>query len=197
MKDNSALLIVDVQYDFCPGGVLQMQGSDRILPLINTAAAGFASLGLPVVATRDWHPAVSRHFRKFGGHWPEHCICNTPGARFHRDLALPPGAIVISKGTDPDFDGYSAFEGVDEQGRGLYELLTRLNVQHIYIAGLSTDYCVQFTASDALLRGFRVTVMIDAVAGIDAVPGVSQQVLRSLCISGARMETVDVILKHW
>lgn len=191
MERDAALLIVDVQNDFCPGGALQIVDGDRVLGPVNRAARRFAEAGLPVLATRDWHPPVTRHFKDFGGPWPVHCVQGTPGAAFHPDLRLPPKARVLSKGVDPEQDGYSAFDGVDDTGRELNMVLSDLGVHHLYVAGLATDYCVLFTGREALKNGFEVTVLTDAVAGVDAVPGASQAALQELAGAGAHLAAVD------
>ncbi len=112
-----ALLIVDVQNDFCPGGALAVADGDQVVPVLNRLAARAAALGLPVYASRDWHPIDSIHFAANGGPWPAHCVAGTPGARLHPDLALPSRAMIVTKGTTRDDHGYSAFEG-QVTGRG-------------------------------------------------------------------------------
>jgi len=107
---RSALLIVDVQNDFCPGGALPVPHGDRVVPVLNRYVGDAVEHGMPVYASRDWHPAVTRHFKEYGGEWPPHCVQNTDGGRFHADLQLPDSAIVVSKGQDPDKPGYSALE---------------------------------------------------------------------------------------
>lgn len=191
MNENAALLIVDLQNDFCTGGTLQVPNGELVVEPINRAAARFAAAGLPVLASRDWHPPVTKHFRKFGGSWPVHCVRGTAGAAFHPDLCLPQGTLVLSKGINPELDGYSAFEGVDESGRGLKLLLSDLGVQHLYLAGLATDYCVLFTAREALQSGLQVTVLTDAVAGVDVAPGDSESALHELSVLGAQMALTD------
>jgi len=191
MERDAALLIVDVQNDFCPGGALQIVDGDQVLGPINRAARRFAEAGLPVLATRDWHPPVTKHFKDFGGPWPVHCVRETRGAAFHPDLRLPPGSQVLSKGVDPEQDGYSAFDGVDDAGREPKAVLSDLGVHHLYIAGLATDYCVLFTGREALENGFEVTVLTDAVAGVDAVPGASQAALQELAGAGAHLTEAE------
>ena len=189
--DKAALLIVDVQNDFCPGGALQIPDGDRILEPINRAAERFAAAGLPVLASRDWHPPDTRHFRDFGGPWPVHCVRNSSGAEFHPDLRLPEGTLVLSKGIDPAMDGYSAFEGVTDDGRPLATVLRELGVQSLFICGLATDYCVRQTTLEALPGGLEVTVLKDAVAGVDVTPGDSARAMEEMINAGARTATVD------
>ncbi len=191
MEKKSALLVVDVQNDFCPGGALQVPDGDRVVEPINRAVQRFVAAGLPVLASRDWHLPVSRHFRNMGGSWPVHCLQGTEGAAFHPALRLPGDTLVISKGTDPEMDGYSAFEGVADDGRSLKSLLESLGVQYLFIAGLATDYCVLFTALEAQRSGLTVTVLTDAVAGVDVLPGDSVRALEEMASAGVRLIVVD------
>jgi nicotinamidase/pyrazinamidase len=163
---DAALLIVDVQNDFCPGGALPVPDGDRVIPVLNRAIERFQSEGRPVYASRDWHPPDTRHFKPFGGPWPVHCVAGTPGADLHPDLRLPQSAIVISKGQDRNDDGYSAFEGSTPERTRLIDDLHRRGVRSLFVGGLATDYCVRATALDARHAGFDVTVLTDAVAGI-------------------------------
>jgi len=190
MERDAALLIVDVQNDFCPNGALSISDGDRVVEPLNCAAEHFAAAGLPVLASRDWHPPVTKHFREYGGLWPPHCVQGSPGADFHPNLRLPAGTIVISKGIDPERDSYSALEAVTEDRRTLTELLAKLKVRHIYIGGLATDYCVRTSALDALRLGFAITVFTDAVAGVDVHPGDSARALEEMERAGARLRTV-------
>ena len=191
MHERAALLIVDLQNDFCPGGALQITDGDRVVEPINRAAQLFAAAGLPVLASRDWHPPDTRHFRAFGGVWPVHCVQGTSGAAFHPALRLPEGTVVLSKGIDPELDGYSAFEGVTVDGRMLAELLRELQVRKLYISGLATDYCVLCTTREALRSGFEVTVLTDAVAGVDLIAGASADAIEDMEKAGARLATVE------
>lgn len=193
MEKKSALLIVDVQNDFCPGGALQVPDGDRVVEPINGAVQRFVAAGLPVLASRDWHLPVSRHFRNMGGSWPVHCLQGTEGAAFHPALRLPGDTLVISKGADPEMDGYSAFEGVADDGRSLKSVLESLGVKHLFIAGLATDYCVLFTALEAQRNGLAVTVLTDAVAGVDVLPGDSVRALEEMASAGVRLIVVDEI----
>jgi nicotinamidase/pyrazinamidase len=190
MHGKAALLIVDVQNDFCPGGALQIIDGDRVVEPINRAAQLFSAAGLPVLASRDWHPPDTRHFRAFGGVWPVHCVQGTSGAAFHPALRLPEGTLVLSKGMNPELDGYSAFEGVTVDGKRLAELLRELQVRKLYISGLATDYCVLCTTREALRSGFEVTVLTDAVAGVDIIAGASANAIEDMEKAGARLATV-------
>ena len=190
MEKRAALLIVDLQNDFCPGGALPVADGDRVIAPINRAARFFAAARLPVLASRDWHPPVTGHFREFGGAWPAHCVQGTPGAAFHPALRLPEGTVLLSKGMDPELDGYSAFEGVTADSRPLAGLLGELAVQRLFVCGLATDYCVLSTALEALRRGFEVTLLTNAVAGVDAVPGASAGAIEEMKKAGALLATV-------
>ncbi|MBD3246694.1 MAG: isochorismatase family protein [Candidatus Omnitrophica bacterium] len=164
---SSALLIVDVQNDFCPGGALPVPEGDRVIPVLNRYIELFRSQRAPIFASRDWHPSQTSHFKQKGGDWPPHCVAKTAGAQFHPELALPEETIVLSKGTDPGSDGYTAFQGHDSRGRTFEEVLRSRGINILYIGGLATDYCVKFTGLDALKKGFRVILLEDATRGID------------------------------
>lgn len=188
-----ALVIVDVQNDFCPGGTLAVPDGDRVVAPLSRLAKHFAAAGLPVFASRDWHPPDTSHFQLFGGPWPVHCVRDTPGAAFHPGLHLPETAVVLSKGMDPTADGYSAFEGVSEAGLPLADILAANGVQHLCIGGLATDYCVRATVLEALARGFGVTLLVDAVAGVDLQPGDAERAIREMEAAGARLLSGDAL----
>jgi len=185
---RSALLIVDVQNDFCPGGALPVPHGDRVVPVLNRYVGDAVEHGMPVYASRDWHPAVTRHFKEYGGEWPPHCVQNTDGGRFHADLQLPDSAIVVSKGQDPDKPGYSALEGYTVDGKTLLADLRARQVDHLYVGGLATDYCVKQSVLDALAAGLKVTVLRDAIAGIDAQPGDADRAIARMREAGAEIE---------
>lgn len=191
---DAALLIVDLQNDFCPDGALPVPGGDRVVEPLNRAAKRFAAAGLPVLASRDWHPPETKHFRESGGLWPPHCVQGSAGGAFHPDLRLPEGSVVISKGADPERDSYSAFEAATEDGRVLMELLAARGVRHIFVGGLATDYCVRSSVLDALKAGFAVTVLTDAVAGVDVNPGDSARAMEEMKQAGAQFSTVDELM---
>lgn len=186
MKAKKALLIVDVQNDFCPGGALGVPAGHKIVPAINKYIRIFSKTGAPVFATRDWHPVKSRHFKDFGGVWPVHCIQNTKGAAFHHDLKLPEKAVLLYKGMDPDKDCYSAFYAEDASGSGLSDWLKRMDVKELYISGLATDYCVKFTAMDAIKHGFKVKILVDAIQGVNLKPDDSEEAIKKITKMGAR-----------
>ena len=180
-----ALLIVDLQNDFCPGGALAVDGGDQVVPVLNRLAARAAALGLPVYASRDWHPTDSLHFAENGGPWPAHCVAGTAGARLHPDLALPSGAMIVTKGTARDDHGYSAFEG-KVTGRGaLADDLRARGVDHLVVGGLATDYCVRASVLDARRLGFGVTVVEDAVRAVNLVASAGDDALEEMRRAGA------------
>lgn len=190
MKERAALLIVDVQNDFCPGGALPVPAGDRVVAPLNRAAALFAAAGLPVVASRDWHLPTTGHFSRYGGIWPSHCVQGSPGARFHPDLHLPPGALVVNKGSEADSDGYSAFDGRLDDGRTLNDLLAELGITRLYVGGLATDYCVRESVLGAIHHGLQTTVLADAIAGVDLDPEDSARAVSAMKAAGARFATV-------
>jgi nicotinamidase/pyrazinamidase len=193
MAQDAALIVVDVQNDFCPGGALGVEGGDRIVPVINEYVRRFQLAGLPVFFTRDWHPARTQHFREFGGPWPPHCVQDTFGARFHPQLELPEHARIVSKGMDPTQDSYSAFQASDDAGTELYALLRAAGVRTLYIAGLATDYCVKYSALDALESGLQVVLLLDAIQGIDVQHGDVARALDTILREGAKTATLDTI----
>jgi nicotinamidase/pyrazinamidase len=194
MRENSVLLIVDVQNDFCPGGTLSVPAGDEVVPVLNRYIERFRKEGLPIIATRDWHPEKTSHFKAFGGIWPVHCVQGSKGAQFHPALMLPDDAIIISKGMDPTRDDYSALHGADSSGTPLPQVLKKLGIKRIYIGGLTTDYCVKESTLEGLRQGFAVTVLTDAVRGVDLKPGDSEKALVEIKAAGAEMTTFETLL---
>jgi nicotinamidase/pyrazinamidase len=186
-NERAALLIVDVQKDFCPGGALPAPGGDRIIPALNRYLAEARERDMPVYASRDWHPAVTAHFKEYGGEWPPHCVQGSDGAQFHGDLKLPADAIVISKGNDAAKPGYSAFDGHTSDGEALMHDLRDRHVVRLYVGGIATDYCVKATALDAAQAGLDVRVLRDAITGIDVQPGDADRALEEMSRAGARI----------
>lgn len=187
MKLKKALLIVDVQNDFCPGGSLGIKDGDKIIPAINKYIKIFGSKKLPIFASRDWHPKKTAHFKKFGGVWPVHCVQNTKGAQFHSKLKLPKQAIIMSKGMDPEKDSYSVFQAQDSNGMSFLNRSKVFDINQIYIAGLATDYCVKYSTLDALKNGFRVKVLGNAIKGVNLKPDDSQRSLKQMVRAGAEV----------
>ncbi len=182
---KSALIIVDLQNDFCPGGTLAVKDGDAVVPVLNRYIEYFTAAGLMVIATRDWHPEKTVHFIGNGGVWPVHCVKGTHGAEIHPGLRLPPQTVIVTKGERPDEDSYSGFEGKGPSGEKLADMLREAGVEHLYIGGLATDYCVSHTALDGLDEGFAVTVLTDAVKGVDIRDGDSEKALERLRERGA------------
>jgi nicotinamidase/pyrazinamidase len=192
-----ALLIVDFQNDFTPGGALEVKGGDEIGPALTAIADRFEL----VVATRDWHPPDHGSFigvevdpeRWHGidppGIWPPHCVQNTPGAELHSSLDRTKVDVVVDKAQDPFTQGYSSFHGGN-----LADILRERGVDHVWIGGLATDYCVKNTVLDARREGFDVTVVTDAIRGIDVEPGDSERALEEMGRAGADFTTTDELL---
>ncbi|VVB72036.1 Isochorismatase family protein [uncultured archaeon] len=186
LKLKKALLVVDVQNDFCPGGALGIHEGHNIIPNINKYIDFFEMQELPIFMTRDWHPKVTKHFRQFGGLWPEHCVEGSLGAQFHPELKIPKEALVMSKGMDPEKDSYSAFHASDLSGMRLANILKNFGVLEIYIGGLATDYCVKYSALDAIRGGLDVFILTDAIAGVNLQPEDSSLALEEMISYGAK-----------
>lgn len=163
---GDALILVDVQNDFCPGGALPIEEGDAVMPVLNKWIAAAQKAGVPVYATRDWHPANHLSFAPEGGEWPPHCVQDTPGAAFHADLDMPKDAIVVTKGVRFDQDQYSGFDET-----GLAEELRKRGVSRVWIGGLALDVCVRATALDAAEAGFETRVIRDATRAVTAESG--------------------------
>jgi nicotinamidase/pyrazinamidase len=172
-----ALIIVDFQNDFTPGGALAVPDGDVIAERVNElAASGRFDL---VLATRDWHPPDHGSFEEQGGPWPVHCVQDTEGAQLHPKLDQSKVDVVIDKGQDPGTEGYSGFEGTE-----LAKLLRDRDIDRVTVVGLATDYCVKNTALDALREGLEVTVDSDAVRGVDVNEGDSERALEEVRSAG-------------
>ena len=188
---RDALVIVDVQNDFCPGGALGVPGGDAVVPVLNRYAERFAAAGAPIFASRDWHPAKTSHFKAYGGVWPPHCVQGTPGSDFHPQLTLPPGATIVSKGMDPSEDAYSCFQAETDDGMPFLATLGELGVGRVFVGGLATDYCVKSTVVDGVREGFEMVVLADAIAAVDLTPGDGAKALDEMRAAGARMIRLD------
>lgn len=192
MQSKDALVVVDVQNDFCPGGALPVADGDKVVPALNRYIERFQQTQMPIFATRDWHPEKTRHFKAYGGLWPPHCIQGTKGAEFRSDLQLPGNAIIVSAGMAPDEEGYSGFEGRDDRGLGLAELLRGRGVERLFVGGLATDYCVKHTVLDGLKEGFQVVLLEDAVRGVDLQPGDSERAIAEMIRAGAERGNSEI-----
>lgn len=181
-----ALLLIDVQNDFCPGGSLAVHEGDQIVPVLNQYTALFREHSLPVFTSRDWHPHQTKHFQSFGGSWPVHCVQHTQGADFHPSLDVK-GARVISKGMDPEKDSYSAFQGFDEEGASLGSILRRLEIKELYIGGLATDFCVRASVLDARQAGLSVRVLLNGCRAVNLSPGAAVRAIEEMLLAGAEV----------
>ena len=195
MSVKSALLIVDVQLDFCPGGALPVPAGDAIIPVLNKYIKLFTVHHLPVFASRDWHNRQTAHFKAFGGTWPSHCVRDTKGAQFHPVLALPESALILSKGMSADGDSYSAFHAVDDQKTAFDALLRQHGITSLHIGGLATDYCVKWTVMDALKFGYRTTLLVDAIKGVNIKPGDSEVAIDQMTGLGAHSTTFEKLYR--
>jgi nicotinamidase/pyrazinamidase len=189
MQGKDALLVIDVQNDFCPGGALAVKDGDQVVAVLNRYIDRFTKAGLPILATRDWHPLQTTHFNTHGGTWPPHCIQGSKGAEFHPDLVLGENVTILSKGTDPRADEYSGFQAVSPEGIALSDLLRRLGVDRIMIGGLATDYCVKYTVLDGLKESFKVVLLTDCIRGVNLDPGDSARAIEEMTRAGAEIAT--------
>jgi nicotinamidase/pyrazinamidase len=185
LLSGDALLIVDVQRDFLPGGALAVPNGDAVVAPLNAWIARFKAEGLPIFATFDWHPADHCSFREQGGPWPRHCVAGTLGACFAGELALPADAFRLPKATMPDVDAYSGFSGTD-----LHPQLQRAMVHRLFVGGLAIDYCVLQTVQDALRLGYEVMLLRDAMRAVDLRPGDGDRAIADMEDAGA------VVLGH-
>ena len=185
LQRGDVLLVTDIQNDFLPGGSLAVAGGDEVIPVLNRYIGEFAAMGLPVFATRDWHPEGHCSFHPQGGPWPVHCVAGTYGAAFASSLALPPDTMVISKANSPDQEAYSSFQGTDLDSR-----LRAAGIRRLFIGGLTTDYCVLNTVRDARRLGYDVMLLIDAIRAVDVRPGDGQRAEAEMDNLGARRITL-------
>ena len=184
IQPTDALIVVDVQNDFCPGGALAVDEGDRVAPVINRLMPLFQHAAF----MRDWHPEDHCSFADppdfTDGSWPAHCVANSPGAEFHGDLEVPADAIIVDKGTDPDKEAYSGFSGT-----ALAEELRKRGVRRIFVSGLATEYCVEQTALDGLRNGFKVVLVENACRGINFPPGSAARAVEEMKAAGVEV--------HW
>ena len=183
---GDVLLVTDIQNDFLPGGSLAVAGGDEVVPILNRYIREFVAHGLPVYATRDWHPVGHCSFHAQGGPWPVHCVAGTHGAAFAATLRLPPDTTVISKATSQDQEAYSSFQGTDLDSR-----LRAAGIRRIFIGGLTTDYCVLSTVRDARKLGYEAFVLADAVRAVDVQLGDGQRAEAEMASLGARRITLS------
>lgn len=185
-EPGDVLLVTDIQNDFLPGGRLAVAGGDEVVPVLNRYIEAFVARGLPVYATRDWHPPGHCSFYEQGGPWPVHCVQDTPGSAFADALTLPPDTTVVSKAARLDQEAYSSFQGTD-----LGERLRAAGIRRVFIGGLTTDYCVLNSVKDARALGFEVFVLADAIRAVDVQPGDGRRAEEEMRRAGARFITLD------
>lgn len=204
-----ALIIVDVQKDFCPGGALPAQKGNEVVPVINRLASLFDL----VVATRDWHPADHGSFASVCGKevgelhelagitqimWPDHCVQETAGAEFAEGLDLGHVTKIFDKGIDPTIDSYGAFYDNDwRRSTGLDDYLKEQGVEHVYVAGLTSEYCVMYTAMDGLKLGYRVTVVTDGIRPVNLKPTDEKEALDKMRLAGIELATSQEIITQF
>jgi len=182
---HTALVVVDVQKDFCPGGALAVREGDKVVPVLNKYIEKFRKAGAPIIFTRDWHPSSHSSFRDQGGPWPQHCIRNTQGAKFHPDLAKPRPEEIVSKADKKD-EAYSFFQGTELAGK-----LRQRGIRRLLVGGLATDYCVKETVLDGLKYGFEVYHLDDASRGVNVKPDDSERALQEMTAKGAKRITLQ------
>ena len=181
---SDALLLVDVQNDFCPGGALAVADGDAVVPALNAWIAVARQGGARVFASRDWHPPDHLSFAARGGLWPPHCVQDTPGAAFHQDLELPDDTVVVTKADQSEREAYSAFDSGE-----LADALLAAGIERLWVGGLATDYCVKASVLDAAeLPELEVHVIADAIRAVDAAPGDGEAALAAMREAGATLE---------
>jgi len=179
---KKALIIVDMQNDFCPGGSLAVKGGDKIVSVINQYIKQFTAKDEFIVFTRDWHPADHCSFKEHGGMWPSHCVAGTKGAEFHQDIYVPEKFFIVSKADTVSKDAYSGFEATS-----LDSQLKKLDIKEVWICGLATDYCVASTVVDALKLGYKVKLLSDAIAAVDVNAGDGEKAIAKMVSQGAEV----------
>ena len=187
LKAKDALIVVDVQVDFLPGGSLAVPNGEQVIPPLNSYIKRFSQQGLPVFFTRDWHCSQHCSFRENGGQWPPHCKADTPGAQFAPNLLLPQNnRYILSKGAKQEADAYSGF-----QETPLLELLHEQGIQRVFIGGIATEYCVRATVIDAINSGFASILLADAIQGVGANPGDMETAVEQMLAGGAVALTME------
>ena len=189
---KAALVVVDVQNDFCPGGALAVPGGDQVIPVLNKWIRRFRQRGLPIAFTLDWHPSDHCSFRDQGGPWPAHCVQGEKGSELHPALEAPcevrPAEKIFKKGFLSNKEAYSGFEGHldgDDSAPSLGGWLRSLGVTEVYVGGLATDYCVKATVLDALKQGFRVRLIMEGMRAVDVNEGDGRRAVDEMVRAGA------------
>lgn len=185
---GDALLVIDIQNDFLPGGNLAVPEGNQVIPVLNSYIDQFINRQLPVFASRDWHPPNHCSFIRQGGPWPEHCVAESKGAEFPADLHLPVSTHVISKGTDAEQDGYSGFANRTFKGQ-----LDNAGIRRLFIGGLATDYCVLNTVRDALNYHYQVLLLTDAIRAVNVQRQDGENAINEMLQKGAIPITLALI----
>lgn len=188
LTKNSALIVVDMQNDFI-NGALAVPNADTIIPIVNEYIKLFEKNNLMIVFTRDWHPENHCSFKENEGIWPKHCVQNTYGAEFHKDLYMPTNKYIISKAFLPDLEAYSAFEKTE-----LDDLLKKNNIDTVFVCGLATDYCVKQTVLSALKLGYKTYLLVDAIKGVDLNNFDSEKAINEMIANKAKVVVFDELL---
>jgi nicotinamidase/pyrazinamidase len=183
-RKHDALLVVDPQIDFFPGGALPVNDGGAILPAVNNALRAFSRAGLPIIVTRDWHPADHCSFTAQGGPWPDHCVKGTAGAELHPGLELPPIFAVVQKATTSDREAYSDFEGT-----GLDTMLRGIGTERVVVCGLALEYCVRAACLDAVKAGFEAVLLADGTRAVEVEPGDGERTLEELRAAGVEIRS--------
>ena len=187
---KTALLVIDIQNDFCPGGALAVAGGNEVVAPTNRLIKRFQQHGDPIFYTRDWHPANHCSFNTRGGPWPVHCVQGSPGAAFHSGLDVPRDAVVMDKAWMPDSEDFSG-----KSSSELFPRLAQLGVQRVVLAGLATEYCIKESALDARAEGFEVVVILDAIRAVNVKPGDDQRALEAMRAHGVKLVTLAEFCK--
>ncbi len=190
VSKTDALIIVDVQNDFCPGGAMPVPEGDQVIPVLNDYIKIFKKANAAVFATRDWHPSNHVSFKAQGGPWPPHCVQNTEGAKFHPNLKLPINAAIISKAMDPLRETYSGFDNTE-----LADTLKNRGATRVFVGGLATDYCVKNTVLDARKLGFETVLLLDATRGINVKLDDVRNAIAEMAENGAEQATLGDFLE--
>lgn len=192
---HTALIIVDVQNDFCPGGALAVPRGDEVVGPLNNLIRKAGYEDWFIVATRDWHPRKTTHFAEFGGQWPAHCVQGTDGAKLHSRLFLDGLQVFLfSKGMGENENAYSGFDG-QSGAMNLESLLRILDVETVYVGGLATDYCVKATALDAVERGFKTYLVFDACRAVNVNLGDGDKAIQEMTNAGVIITTSEEVLR--
>ncbi len=188
-KKGDCLLIVDMQNDFMPWGSLPVPDADKIIPVLNSYIEIFSKKGLPVFASRDWHPPNHCSFKENGGKWPSHCVQHTEGAEFAKGLSLPKETVIISKATTPEKEAYSALQDTE-----LADLLRQNHINRCFVGGVATEYCVLSTVLDLLDLGYETYVLKDAIKAVNINPGDEEKALEEMRKKGALFITKESLV---